>query len=137
MSSSSLAVYTQKMNEICAAIAARDFERALGYFDEKCVVVNGAGGIEGGKSALSVGFEEMIAAFPDWTPRVAASCLEGDTIVVLVEMTGTVAGTGSTIRWIGTGYSTFDPETHKIVRDVYFLDEAALAQKISDSELAS
>ncbi|MEU3013807.1 nuclear transport factor 2 family protein [Nocardia asteroides] len=133
MSISKHAVYTEKLNEICAAVTARDLETVLEYFDDECVVINGAGGIVGGKSALVPGFEEMFAAFPDWTPRVAASFVEGDTIGVLFEVTGTPGGVGPGVTWIGTGYSTFDPETLKIVRDVYFMDEAALEQKISDS----
>ncbi|MFC9556841.1 nuclear transport factor 2 family protein [Rhodococcus sp. NPDC056960] len=135
MSSSKLALYTQKMKEICAAVAARDLETVLGYFDDECVVVNGASGTVGDKSALLPGFEEMFETFPDWTPRVATSFLEGDTVGVLFEVTGTAGGSGPKVTWIGTGYSTFDPETLKIVRDVYYMDEAALEQKISDSGL--
>ncbi|MEV0060464.1 nuclear transport factor 2 family protein [Nocardia sp. NPDC050718] len=133
MSISKHAVYTGKMNEICAAVAARDLDTVLEYFDDECVVVNGAGGTVGDKSALVPGFQEMFATFPDWTPRVAASFVEGDTIGVLFEVTGTPGGEGAGVTWIGTGYSTFDPETLKIVRDVYFMDEAALEQKISDA----
>ncbi|MFE3170669.1 nuclear transport factor 2 family protein [Amycolatopsis sp. NPDC059090] len=132
MSNAKLALYTRTMDEICAAVAAHDLDKVLKYFDDECVVVNGAGGTVGDKAALVPGFEEMFATFPDWTPRVAASFLEGDTIGVLFEVTGTVGGTGPKVTWIGTGYSTFDPETLKIVRDVYFMDEAALEQKIND-----
>lgn len=136
MSSSKLALYTRKMNEICAAVAAHDLGKALEYFDDECVVVNGVGQTVGGKPALVQGFDEMFAAFPDWTPRVATSFLDGDTIGVLFEVTGTAGGTGPKVTWIGTGYSTFDPESLKVVRDVYFMDEAALEQKISDAMLA-
>lgn len=132
MSSPKLALYTQTMKEICGAIAAHDLETVLGYFDNDCVVVNGAGGTVGDKSALLPGFEEMFAVFPDWTPRVVASFLEGDTIGVLFEVTGTVGGSGPKVTWIATGYTTFDPDTLKIVRDVYFMDEAALQQKLDE-----
>ncbi|MGW5515645.1 nuclear transport factor 2 family protein [Nocardia africana] len=134
MSASKLSVYNQKLNEICAAVAAHDLEKVLDYFDDECVVINGAGATVGDKSALVPGFEEMFATFPDWTPRVAASFLDGDTIGVLFEITGTAFGSGPKVTWIGTGYSTFDPGTLKIVRDVYFMDEAALEQKISGCE---
>ncbi|MBN9747879.1 hypothetical protein DMP23_43500 [Amycolatopsis sp. A1MSW2902] len=135
MSDPKLDAYTRKMNEICTAVAARDLDKVLEYFDDECVVLNGANGTVGGKSALVPGFEEMFATFPDWTPKVATSFLDGDTIAVLFEVTGTAGGTGPKVTWIGTGYSTFDPETQKIVRDVYYMDEAALEQKINDSAL--
>ncbi|AJF67993.1 nuclear transport factor 2 family protein [Streptomyces vietnamensis] len=134
MPTSKLALYTQKMREICTAVAARDLDKVLGYFDDECVVVNGVDGTVGDKSALLPGFEAMFATFPDWTPRVATSFTEGDTVGVLYECTGTAGGSGPKVTWIGTGYATFDPETLKIVRDVYYMDEAALGQKVSDAE---
>lgn len=129
--------YTQKMTEICAAVAAHDLDTVLEYFDDECVVVNGASGTVGDKSSLVAGFEDMFAVFPDWTPRVATSFLDGDTIGVLFEVTGTAGRSGPKVTWIGTGYSTFDPDTLKIVRDVYFMDEAALEQKINDAQPAA
>lgn len=137
MSDPKLDVYAQKMTEICAAVAAHDLDTVLAYFDDECVVVNGAAGTVGGKTALLTGFEEMFGLFNDWTPRVAASFLEGDTLGVLFEATGTNEESGRTVTWIGTGLSTFDPETLKIVRDVYFMDEEALEQKLRNPEAAA
>lgn len=134
MSSSDLELYTQTLRDVCAAVAAHDLEAALSYFDDDCVVVNGVAGTVEDKSALPRFFQETWSVFPDFAPRPVASHLVGDTLGVLFEATGTPTGPdgepGVPVRWLGTGFSTFDPVTRKIVRDVYFADEAALEEKL-------
>ncbi|MUM04848.1 hypothetical protein B5P44_08655 [Mycobacterium sp. CBMA 213] len=124
------------MAEICSAIVDHDVERVMDHFADDCVVVNGAAGTVNDKSAIRAGFGEMWAVFPDWTPRIAVSCLDGDTLGVLFDLAGTASG-DRPVQWIGTGFYTFDPDTLKIVRDVYFADEASLEQKLAESDLVS
>ena len=127
MSSSDTELYTQRFREICEAVAAHDVDAVLEHFSDDCVVINGVAGTVDDKSALTRFFQETWAVFPDFAPRPVASHLEGNTLGVLFEATGTPIGPDGVprpqVRWLGTGFSTFDPVTRKIVRDVYFADD--------------
>ncbi|QSE91529.1 nuclear transport factor 2 family protein [Rhodococcus pseudokoreensis] len=132
--------YADRIRSACAAVVEHDLDRALAHFDDNCVFVDGTTGRETGKDGLLAFLDEMWSMFPDFAPRVVAAHVAENTIGVLFESTGTLVGTGDAstpgkqVRWIATGFSTFDPDSLKILRDVYFVDTAALEQKVGEAQ---
>ncbi|GAB3681111.1 nuclear transport factor 2 family protein [Saccharopolyspora tripterygii] len=129
--------YVDKIKSVCSAVVDHDVERILAHFDDNCVFVDGGTGQEGGKDSLIGFLEEMWSTFPDYTPRVAAAHVDENTIGVVFELTGTLpavdapATSGKKMRWLATAFSTFDPDSLAITRDIYFVDAAALEQMLS------
>ncbi|MFI8975023.1 nuclear transport factor 2 family protein [Nocardia asteroides] len=118
-----------------AAVAAHDIDAVLDYFDDNCVFVNGVTGTTSEKADLVTFLNETWSVFPDYTPRPAATFFQDNTLGVLFEITATSpqareGATAGKVRWMATAFSTFDPVSLKIVRDSYYVDEAAVEQKI-------
>ncbi|MFB9729521.1 nuclear transport factor 2 family protein [Haloechinothrix salitolerans] len=129
------------IRNVCSAVTAHDVDRVLGYFDDGCVFVDGTTGEQGGKDSLIGFLDQMYAMFPDYSPRVAAAHVDGDTIGVVYELTGTLNGpagatTGKRLRWMATAFSTFAPGSLAIIRDVYCFDAAALEQQLLEAQQA-
>lgn len=128
----------QSLHSLCAAVADRDVMAVLTHFDDDCVFVDGTTGERAGSEGLVRFLEEMWALFPDFTPTVAATHTQGDTIGALFDTSGsstdasTPALTRRPIRWMTVGFSTFDGQTGKIVKDVYFADVDAMEQLLTE-----
>ncbi|BAH48352.1 nuclear transport factor 2 family protein [Rhodococcus opacus] len=124
--------YCAVIRELCDAVAAHDTDHMLRYFDDSCVFVNGVDGRHTAKDGLVEFFQQVWESFPDYAPVPVEMHLNGDVLAVIFRTTATVrvGESEQIVSWLMTSFSTFDPETVTIVRDVYFADEEALEETI-------
>ncbi|BAH48362.1 nuclear transport factor 2 family protein [Rhodococcus opacus] len=131
----------ERIESVCMAVVARDLEGVLDHFAEDCVFVNGVTGTTvPGKAELVNFLNDIWASFPEYTPRPVAAHLEQTTLGMLFETTVELPATdekaspdGTKVRWLTSSFFTFDPTSMKIIRDVYYADEAAVEQMINEA----
>lgn len=127
----------ETIRSLCRSVAARDVEALLAHFSDDCVFADGTSGQQAGSEGLLRFLDEMWTLFPDFTPRVAAAHVQGDTVGALFDSSGTLAdpvapgSTSRAVRWMTVGFSTFDGQTGKIIRDVYFADMEAMTHAMA------
>jgi hypothetical protein len=83
---------------------------------------------------------ETWQVFPDFSPRLVAAHIQDNVMGGLIENTATAPGPGGSvaaggkIQWLSTAFYTFDPDTLKVVREVYYADESVIEQKINAAQ---
>jgi ketosteroid isomerase-like protein len=120
--------YFDVLVEVCRAVTAHDVDAALEHFAEDCVFVDGPTGTVTDRQGLLDFLAQTWEVLPDYAPRPVAAHTVGDTIAMVFEASGTLAG--RELRWPVASFSTFD-ENRRIVRDVYFVDQQALDSRLA------
>lgn len=132
--------YLAKIGEMGEAVTKQNLDALMSHYADDCVYVNGSTGETAGKSAIADFMTDTFAAFPDFTPSLAASHLQGNTLAAVLEATITLPGDDGRltpgnpqVQWLFTAFYEFDPSTLKVVREVCFADEEAVGKKIEEA----
>ena len=124
--------FEARLKEMGEAVAAQDLDALMAYYDDDLVFIEGGKAMN--KAGLAEYLRELWATQPDFAAEIAAMHASADVLAVTLDAsTSAVTSSGEVVkvRWPIFALYTFDLTTMKVVRELAFSDEEALAQKFA------
>ena len=130
-------VLQDRLGELAAAMQAQDLDALLDCYDDDLVFLEN--GKERDKAALREYLLELWSADSGFSVDLATMHTVDDVLAVTLEasvMTETPSGEKVRISWPMFVSYQFDLDTLKVVREVAFSDESAVAEKLAAAGVA-
>jgi uncharacterized protein (TIGR02246 family) len=130
--------YSEVLRGLLQAVVDRDMEKILSSFVPDVTFVDGATGtVTQGVESIESFMDDIWSSFSDYTPRLEAVVVQGDTVAVLIDTSATHTGvyeglpaTGLPIRWLASAHYLFDPQSKRIRREAYYFDADLVTQRL-------
>jgi ketosteroid isomerase-like protein len=124
--------FQARLGEMGTAMDAQDLDALLAYYDDALVFI--ADGKEMDKAGLKDYVRELWSGESGFSVKVVGMHTCDDVIAVTLEVSAAAVGPSGenvTIHWPMFATYTFDLSTLKVVREVTFTDEPAVAEKFA------
>jgi ketosteroid isomerase-like protein len=124
----------RRFGEMAVAVAAKDLDTLMSFYDDDLVLINGGAVLT--KAELAESMAGTWAEMPDLALEAVSSHISGNVLAATLDAS---VGTGTEpdrIHWFILVMYTFDPTTLKVIRELAISDEEALAQRFAELGLA-
>jgi ketosteroid isomerase-like protein len=125
-------IFQSRLGEMGTAMDAQDLDTLLAYYDDALVFVEN--GKSRDKAGLKAYLQELWSGDSGFAVELAGMHTVDDVLAATLVISSTAVGQSGetvTIHWPMFVTYTFDLSTLKVVREVAFTDEAAIAEKFA------